>query len=208
MVSNKNEYIFDAAEPIEFQKGINKISYKKIIDGFSYCDGTVIVCDPWSRAVAGDIYTYDDKFNIRLTDSSNACIFRIIIVLNVETGKTKWEQSINSYLKPLLIKNFLFTISDQGYLYVLDKDNGHIVRITKLYDNSNVKKKKRLKPIGFISNGKEIYLSTNQGKLLIINLENGKVIEILNITRNRISRPIVRNGNFYLIKDNSIIRLN
>ena len=128
--------------------------------------------------------------------------------LNVETGKTKWEQSINSYLKPLLIKNFLFTISDQGYLYVLDKDNGNIVRITKLYDNSNVKKKKRLKPIGFISNGKEIYLSTNQGKLLIINLENGKVIEILNITRNRISRPIVRNGNFYLIKDNSIIRLN
>ena len=128
--------------------------------------------------------------------------------LDINTGRINWEQSINSHLKPLFIDNFLITISDQGYLYVLDKKNGNIIRANKLYDNSKIKKKKRLKPVGFVSNGKEIYLSTNRGKLLVIDLKNGKVREILNIARNRISRPIVKNGNLYLVKDNSIIRLN
>ena len=128
--------------------------------------------------------------------------------IDANTGKINWQQPINSHLKPLFIDNFLITISDQGYLYVLDKENGNIIRVNKLYDNSKIKKKKKLKPVGFVSNGKEIYLSTNRGKLFIIDLKKGKVKEIFNIARNRISRPIVKNGNLYLVKDNSIIRLN
>ena len=128
--------------------------------------------------------------------------------IDANTGKINWQQPINSHLKPLFIDNFLITISDQGYLYVLDKENGNIIRVNKLYDNSKIKKKKKLKPVGFVSNGKEIYLSTNRGKLFVIDLKKGKVKEIFNIARNRISRPIVKNGNLYLVKDNSIIRLN
>ena len=53
-----------------------------------------------------------------------------------------------------------------------------------------------------------IYLTTNTGKLMIIDIKEGKTNSILKIDNDRISRPFVLNQNLYIIKENSIIRLN
>ena len=37
------------------------------------------------------------------------------------TGTTNWIQKINSNLKPTIIGNFLFTVSLDGYFYILEK---------------------------------------------------------------------------------------
>jgi len=65
-----------------------------------------------------------------------------------------------------------------------------------------------IKPVGFILGSKNIYLTTDNGKLLIIDIRTGRTISIIKIDNNKISRPFVLNKNLFIIKDNSIIKLN
>ena len=55
---------------------------------------------------------------------------------------------------------------------------------------------------------KNIYLSTNIGRLLVIDIKSGKTISTLKIDKDKISRPFVSDQNLYLAKDNAIIKLN
>ena len=45
---------------------------------------------------------------------------------------------------PSLSGNLIFTISSEGYLYVIEKNNGNIIRITNIYNNYKVKKLKNM----------------------------------------------------------------
>tara|TARA_Y100001970_G_scaffold285754_1_gene406316 strand:+ start:1305 stop:2756 length:1452 start_codon:yes stop_codon:yes gene_type:complete len=95
------------------------------------------------------------------------------------------------------------------------------------YSNGKTKKKKKkskwlpsskyassemervnIKPVGFILGSKNIYLTTDNGKLLIIDIRSGRTSSIIKIDNNKISRPFVLNKNLFIIKDNSIIKLN
>ncbi len=42
---------------------------------------------------------------------------------------------------PSIIGNLIITVSNEGYLYVLEKNNGNIIRITNLYNNYKEKKR-------------------------------------------------------------------
>ena len=62
--------------------------------------------------------------------------------------------------------------------------------------------------MGFILGSENIYLTTDHGKLMIIDVILGRTKSILKIDNDKISRPFVLNQNLYIIKENSIIRLN
>ena len=68
--------------------------------------------------------------------------------------------------------------------------------------------RKKIKPVGFIVGSKNIYLSTNNGRLIIADIVTGKVSSILKIDNTIISRPFVLNQDIFVIKENAIIRLN
>ncbi len=128
--------------------------------------------------------------------------------IDLLTGSINWMQEISSDLKPATIGNVLLTISLDGYLFVIDKNNGNILRITSIFNNTKLKKKSTIYPTGFIFNHNEIFVTTSNGKLVIIDISSGKIKKILKIDNKKISRPFVKNQNMYLIKDNSVIRLN
>ncbi len=128
--------------------------------------------------------------------------------VDLNTGNIYWKQNISSSVKPTVIGDLLFTISDNGYLFLIDKDRGNIVRINDIFKNFKPKEKKNLVPTGFILDTNNLYVSTNFGKLLIVNIENASTKEILNIGKGKLSRPFVKNQNLFLIKDNAIIKLN
>ena len=54
----------------------------------------------------------------------------------------------------------------------------------------------------------KIYLSTNNGRLLVIDVTSGRTISTLKIDSEKISRPFVLDKNLFVIKDNAIIKLN
>ena len=128
--------------------------------------------------------------------------------IDINSGSFNWKNSVNSNLRPVLIDNFLITISIEGFLVVIDRITGNIIKVTDVFNNFNPKKRDQIFPTGFVVGLKNIYLSTNIGKLLVINIKSGKTISTLKIDKDKISRPFVLNQNLYLVKDNAIIRLN
>ncbi len=128
--------------------------------------------------------------------------------IDSKSGSLNWKININSNLRPTLIDDYIFTISMEGFLIIIENSTGKIIRITDLFDNFKKKKRSKIYPIGFIVGIDNIYLTTNTGKLMIIDISDGKTKSIIKIDNEKISRPLALNQNLYIIKDNSIIRLN
>ena len=144
-----------------------------------------------------------DKNNLYFSNNKNQ-----FFSINIRTGNFNWENKVNSNLRSTLIDNYLLSVSIEGYLIVIDKITGNIIKVTDVFDNFNPKKRSQIKPTGFIVGLKNIYLSTNIGRLLVIDIKSGKTISTLKIDKETISRPFASNKNLFLVKDNSIIKLN
>tara|TARA_Y100000590_G_scaffold273223_1_gene306746 strand:+ start:2635 stop:3939 length:1305 start_codon:yes stop_codon:yes gene_type:complete len=128
--------------------------------------------------------------------------------LDNKTGILNWKHNINSILTPTIVDNLIFTITMEGFLVVIDSRQGNIIRITDIFKQFKKKKRSKIKPIGFVMGSKNIYLTTNHGRLMVINVALGRTISMLKIDNDKISRPFVLNQNLYIIKENSIIKLN
>ena len=158
---------------------------------------------------------YEDSFLLKTSDlivAQNAILFsnnyNEFFSLDISYGTINWKQNINSILRPTLIDRLIFTITTEGFFIIIDNNNGNIIRITDIFDRFNKKKRSKIKPEGFIVGNKNIYLTTSNGRLFIINILSGKTEEILKIDREGISRPFVLNQNLFIIKNNAIIKLN
>ena len=128
--------------------------------------------------------------------------------LDVNTGVFNWKQLVNSSLRPAIINDFIFTISEEGFLIIIDFKSGSIIRSTDVLKNIKERKRKEIKLTGFVVGRKNIYLSTSTGRLLIVKIETGTTQSILKLDNEKISRPIVLNESLFIAKNNSIIKLN
>ena len=128
--------------------------------------------------------------------------------MDERTGVIKWKQTLNSNLRPTYADGLVFTVTLEGYLVVIDSRNGNIIRITDVFDIFKKNKRSKISPEGFIVGRENIYLTTNNGRMLIIQILNGKTKEILKIDNEKISRPFILNKNLFIIKNNAIIKLN
>ena len=189
---------------IYFNNSLGDISAVQIKDGelvWQLPTQSNILYESAFSLETSDIIT--DKRDLFFSNNKNQ-----FFSIDIETGNFNWENSINSNVKPTIVDNFIITVSLNGYLTVIDKITGNIIKVTDVFDNFNPKKRKEIFPTGFIVGLKNIYLSTNIGRLLVIDIKSGKTISTLKIDRDKISRPFVSKQNLYLVKDNAIIRLN
>ena len=127
--------------------------------------------------------------------------------IDLATGSFNWENKVNSSLRPTIIGNYLFTVSAEGYLVILEKNTGNIIRVTDIFKGFKKKKRDKIEPVGFIVGLNNIYLSMNNGRLFVIDIITGKTVSILKIDNEKISRPIFIDKNLFVIKDNAIIKL-
>lgn len=128
--------------------------------------------------------------------------------IDAKTGTINWINKINSNLTPILTSDLIFTVSNDGFLFTIQKNTGNIIRINDLYKTYKEKKRKDLKPIGFIIGNTNIYISNNDGKLIIADLTSGQVNLIEKISGDAISEPFIFNQNLYIIKSGSIVKYN
>ncbi len=126
--------------------------------------------------------------------------------IDSRTGILNWKQTVNSSLKPTISENYIFNISEEGYLFVIDNETGNIIRVTDIL--STFKKREKIKPVGFVIAKNKIYLSLENGRILIINLTNSETENVIKFNNEKISRPFINNANIFLIKNNGIIRSN
>ena len=128
--------------------------------------------------------------------------------IDLSTGSLNWKTKVNSNLKPTIIENIIFTVSIEGYLILIDRKNGNIIRITDVFDYFKIKERNLIKPTGFIVGLDSVYLSTDNGRLLVVDNSSGKIVSAIKIDGEKILRPAVMNNSLFVVKDNSIIKLN
>ena len=61
--------------------------------------------------------------------------------LDIKTGIIKWKQKINSEIRPVVVSDYIVTISNEGLMILLNKNDGNILRINNIL--KNIKKKRR-----------------------------------------------------------------
>ena len=110
---------------------------------------------------------------------------------------------------------FIFTVSDEGYLFVIEKNSGNIIRITNVFDvfdkgklNYFKKNKDKILPVGMMMGYNHIFLTTDNGRLLLIDIKSGKTKSTIKLDNKKISKPFVFDNSLLVIKENSVVKLN
>ena len=126
--------------------------------------------------------------------------------INLNNGSINWINDISSSLTPIIVNSLIFTISENGYLFVIDKKTGNIIKIKDVFKNYKDKDKKKIKPMGFSISQDKVYLTNSDGKLIIIELSSGDIAKVENISRSLISKPFLFNNNLFVIKNGGIVK--
>ena len=157
---------------------------------------------------------YESAFSLETSDiitDGNSLFFsnnkNQFFSIDLETGSYNWENKVNSNVRPSVVGNYLFTVSLEGYLIVIEKKSGNIIKITDIFKNFKKKKRDKINPVGFVVGIKNIYLTTDNGRMLVIDIKTGKTNSILKIDNEKISRPFILNKDLFVIKDNAIIKI-
>ena len=155
--------------------------------------------------------TYSFNFS-KLVSDGNSIYFsnnkNQFYSVDLVSGTTNWVNEISSSFTPIIIGNFIFTVSEDGYLFTIQKKEGNIIRINNLYKNYNAKQKMKIKPTGFSIGQNNLYLANSDGNLIIVNLNTGNLLKIEKISRHLISKPYIYNGNLFIVKNGSITQYN
>ncbi len=158
---------------------------------------------------------YESAFSLQTSDiitDENSLFFsnnnNQFFSIDIKTGSFNWENKVNSNLRSTLVDNYLFSISLEGYLVIIEKNTGNIIRVTDVFKNFKPKKRNKIKPTGFIVGLNNIYLSTSTGRLIVIDIYTGEAKSTLKIDNEKISKPFVQNKDLFLVKDNAIIKIN
>ena len=93
-------------------------------------------------------------------------------------------------------------------MYVVEKNKGNVLRITDIYINYKSKKRKDVKPIGFAIGNTKLYLTSTDGKMIIVDLSHGNIIGSEKVSGNFASQPFIFNQNLFIIRNGSIVQYN
>ena len=158
---------------------------------------------------------YENYFSLKNSDliaENNSIYFsnnqNEFFAIDERNGVIKWKQTLNSNLRPTFADGLIFTVTLEGYLVAMDSRNGNILRMTNILGQIKNFKKKNIKPEGFIVTKDKIFLSLNNGRIIIVEILNGKTVDIIKIDNEKISRPYVLNNNMFIVRDNAILKLN
>ena len=93
---------------------------------------------------------YEAAFSLETSDiiaDSNTLYFsnnkNKFYSIDLKSGSFNWENKVNSSLRPSLIGNYLFTISNEGYLIIIEKNKGNIIRVTDIFKGLKKKEKRK-----------------------------------------------------------------
>ena len=172
-------------------------------------NGNLIWQTPTSKSII-----YEDSFTNTYSDivlDNNTIYFsnnkNEFFAVSLDTGSVKWRKKINSSIRPTITKDLIITISDNGFLIILDKKNGKLVRSTNIKKKIKKKNWNDLANNGFLVGKNKIYLSTN-GKLNIIDLSDGLSKKIVDLDKKFIARPHIYEKSMYILSSNQIIKYN
>ena len=92
--------------------------------------------------------------------------------------------------------------------FIINKVSGNILRVTDVFKKLKKKKRNKIKPTGMVIDVNKVYLTLDNGRIVVVNINNGTLDSIFKITNSRISQPFINDYYMFIVKDNEIIKLN
>ena len=149
---------------------------------------------------SSDIVIQDNEIIFSTTSS--------VFSFDLNSAYLKWKKTLNSQNTPIIVSDYLFLVSNNGFFLNLDKNSGKTIWSTNLL--KVLKKKKQNTVItGFILGSGKIYATTLNGYLIVSSASTGQVEYFRKIGDEIISAPIINNGALYILtKESRILGFN
>ena len=128
-----------------------------------------------------------------------------MVATDIKTGNRNWQQNVGSIYNPIVIGDFLFIVSDLDELICMDKKTGKIKYAVNLQACQTTDKDKKLcfsSPL--LVDGK-ILITTSQGELLYISVQDGKLLKTFNTDQKVMYGAIVVNGQYFLLSNDGTL---
>ena len=124
--------------------------------------------------------------------------FESLYSFDVISGFLNWEKKIGSTKTPIVDGDFVFVLTDSGYFVAMDKNKGKTIWSTNIL--KILKKKKRNTFVsGYVLASEKVYITTNNGYLIVCSAKTGKTEYFKKIGDKIASSPIINNGSLYIL---------
>ncbi|NNC36528.1 MAG: PQQ-binding-like beta-propeller repeat protein [Hyphomonadaceae bacterium] len=123
---------------------------------------------------------------------------------DLRTGQRVWSQPAGSLGFPLVIGDFIYTVTTEGQVACLSKTDGTVIWLTQLQVFKKEKKrKKRIAWAGPIMAGERLLMMGSNGQAIEVNPYDGSIIRTFKLSDEVYVPPIVANGTVYYITDDA-----
>ena len=163
----------------------------------------------WTLSALGSLYAHDADFfrSSKLVLTSKEVIFsttRATFSFNLDNGQLHWEIDIGSINTPIIDKNNIFLVTNNGYFLNLDRKTGNVIWSTNILKVLK-KKKQNTDVTGFVLGSGKIYATTKNGYLITSSADLGKVESFKKIGDPIYASPIIHDEALFILTENSRI---
>ncbi len=109
----------------------------------------------------------------------------VFIAVNLKTGKKIWQKDIGGTTNPLLVDDYIFTITNDGDLIALEQKNGKTIWVRTLPHFSDEDEEDTIVWQGPIMLDGKLLVVGSYGEIAFLNPENGNLI-----SRNKVAESI------------------
>ena len=121
--------------------------------------------------------------------------------INLESGFINWKNEIKTSITPIINGKIIFVLTKNGFLALVDKYNGKVLRSKNLL--KNIKNSSEIKTVGFILGKNSLYVTTSNGILIKVDVQSGKKKYIKKIAKSLNLSPIISNDKLYILSEDS-----
>jgi len=123
---------------------------------------------------------------------------------DLRTGQQVWSQPAGSLGFPMVVGDFIYTVTTEGQVVCMSKADGTVIWLTQLRAFKKQKKrKKRISWAGPIMVGERLLMMSSRGEAVEVSPYTGEIIRSFKVAGDIYVAPIVANDTVYYITDNA-----
>ena len=127
-----------------------------------------------------------------------------LAAFDLRTGQRVWAQPAGTLSFPLVVGDFIFTVTTEGEVACMSKTDGTVIWLTQLQAFKKQKsRKKRIAWMGPIIAGDRLLFMSSRGNAVEMNPLDGSIIREFKLSGDVFVPPVIANNTVYYITDNA-----
>ena len=124
--------------------------------------------------------------------------------INSRNGTVNWELPFSSNIMPIVLDNFVFIASKDGFFLNIDAKTGKVIWSKNLFkDNKKIKHEKIGDIISLLLLSNQILATTSKGYFFFINYQNGNILNYTKASKSGFfSKPSLVDKKIYILDKN------